>query len=153
VVDLDLEEDRIDVVPAGLERVELGPSEATALEEGLTVLEEVVRPGARVRGRRRNLGLRRDDELRRKGLAILSRHDADLAGRDLRPNRPVSGNDLPGRHLLPAESLHEDAYHARPDQGETFQDKRPDREERERGPKCDCRNAADEVDHVFALRP
>src|SRR5207253_9607799 len=57
VVDLDLEEDRIDVVPAGLERVELGPSEATALEEGLTVLEEVVRPGARVRGRRRTLVL------------------------------------------------------------------------------------------------
>ena len=251
VVDLDLEEDRIDVIPAGLERVKLGPSEASAIEEGLTVLEEVVRPGARVRGRRRNLRLGRNNELRRKGLPILRCDDADLARRDLRcgppghveqerinpirprtddrdlralepavgeerlavlelvalhlvpeesslrqgptidglhtcdfilrhlddfrpahaphdrhapvqarhqgrglhPNLPVSGDDLSGRHLPPAESLHEDPHLARPDQVETFQDKRQDREQRERGPKCDCRNAADEVDHVFPLRP
>src|SRR5207302_8003471 len=45
IVDLDLEEDRIDIVPAVLERVELWPSEASAVEERLAILEEVVRPG------------------------------------------------------------------------------------------------------------
>src|SRR5439155_829246 len=48
IVDLDLEERRVDVVPAGLERVELRSSEPTAVEEGLAVLEEIVRPGARM---------------------------------------------------------------------------------------------------------
>src|SRR5207247_8586929 len=45
-------------------------------------------PGVGVGGGRRNLWCRRDDELPRKGLAILSGNDADLAGRDLRCGPP-----------------------------------------------------------------
>src|SRR5207247_4513204 len=45
LVDMDLEERRIDAVPPGLERVELRASEAATVEERLAVLEEVVRSG------------------------------------------------------------------------------------------------------------
>ncbi len=84
VVDLDLEEGRIDVVPARLERVELRSSEAAAVQEGLAVLEEVVRPADRVSRRRGDLGLRCHDELGRERLSVLGGHDPDLAGSDLR---------------------------------------------------------------------
>src|SRR2546426_2515463 len=72
------------VGPSWLEDIDVGPTEAATVEERLAILEEVVRPGARMRRRRRDVRLGRHDELGRKGLAILRGDDADLPGRNLR---------------------------------------------------------------------